>query len=1249
MPSHLWSRRTGNSLSSSKAEKACDPFVNQIHLNSMKKNRYGQACIRSVLNKIAMVMKIWLFLLIPAGIAMASNAHSQNLSIELTDVTLREAFRVIERESEYSFFFNDSFADLNKRVSISAKNESLQNILVKLLSQTDLTFKMLDGKLIVIAPRNTREQPQENVVVKGKVIASTDKQPLPGVNVSIKGSGRGTITDVTGSYTITVTKGATLVFSFIGYTPVEVLINTQTTVDVALEEDITTLNEVAVVSTGYQVVDERLFTGSVVSLSAEEIKTEGTVDLGRMLQGRAAGVSVQNVSGTFGAAPKVRVRGATSITGDNKPLWVIDGVVLEDVINVSAEQLTTGDPSTLIGSSVAGLNADDIESINILKDASATALYGARAKDGVIVITTKKGRIGKPLITYTGNFSTYLKPTYNDYNILNSVDQMGVYAEMERKGLLNHADVSNLSNGGVYAKMYDLINGSYHEGSDGFDLPNQDEAKRAFLRRYALANTDWFDVLFNNSFVQEHSVGISSGTEASQLYFSTSYYNDNGWSIADNVKRYTANARGNFKLSEKFNFGVIASGSARDQRAPGTVSRQTNVVEGSYDRDFDINPFSYALNTSRVITAYDEAGDLEYFTRNYAPFNIINEVNKNYIDLNQLDLKLQGELNYQILKTLKYDFVGSVRFVNTTTEHKVEEGSNMAEAYRADGSQVIRWRNKFLYVNPDYPNVDPVVVLPQGGFYNRTDDKMTSYYFKNQLNWNQTFNSIHSANLVIGQELRQVDRQASFSNGYGYQYSRGGVPYTDYLMIKQLLEGNFNYFGMGYGFERYASFYAGGTYSYNGKYVLNSTVRMDGSNRLGQSRTARWLPTWNISGAWNIDTEPFMEGLDFVDFLTVKAGYGLTANTGNANNASVVFRSGTTRRPYLNEGQSLIGIESLENSDLTWEKQYEMNVGLNTGLFNKITLTADFYKRNQFDLISIIKTSGIGGEPYKAMNYADMKSRGVDLTVGANLFNRGNWSWNTNVVFSYNKSKITYLKNEPRIFNLVFPEGGAVEGYPVRGLFSIDFKGLDPETGIPQFINHDGVLSSDVFLQSPNIAHLKYEGPVDPTVTGGLSNIFKYKNLALNIFITYQAGNKIRLNPAFRTSYTDLDAMPREFLDRWLLRGDEQYTDVPSILDRTALSQLGAQYPYNSYNYSTARVVDGSFIRMRTIALTYNLPGRVIASTPFKNASLTLTGTNLLLLYADKRLYGQDPEFYSSGGVAMPVPRQVTATVKINL
>jgi TonB-dependent SusC/RagA subfamily outer membrane receptor len=271
-----------------------------------------------------------------------------------------------------------------------------------------------------------------------------------------RGTNNGTTTDANGNFQLTVKdNAAVLVFSMIGFKNQEIPVGAQTTFNVTLNEDISALNEVVV--TGYQTIDRKMFTGSAALLKADDSKREGVNDVSRMLEGRVAGVSVQNVSGTFGAAPKIRVRGATSITGENKPLWVVDGIPLEDIVNVSNEQLSTGDPSTLVGSSVAGLNPNDIESFQILKDASATAMYGARAMNGVIVITTKKGKIGKPIVSYTGNFTTYLKPTYSTFNIMNSADQMSVYIELQQKGWLNYADVARTQDGGVYSKLADEI------------------------------------------------------------------------------------------------------------------------------------------------------------------------------------------------------------------------------------------------------------------------------------------------------------------------------------------------------------------------------------------------------------------------------------------------------------------------------------------------------------------------------------------------------------------------------------------------------------------------------------------------------------------------------------------------------------------------------------------------------------------------------------------------------------------------
>lgn len=1072
-------------------------------------------------------------------------------------------------------------------------------------------------------------------------------EAIPGINVIEKGTVNGTITDAAGAYTLRVKKGATLVFSMIGYKSRELKAEAGTPVSLILEEDISALKEVVV--TGYQTIDRKLFTGAAASVKASDIKRDGIADASRMLEGQVAGVSVQNVSGTFGAAPKIRVRGATSITGDNKPLWVVDGVVLEDVINVSNEQLSTGNPATLLGSSVAGLNTDDIESFQILKDAAATSLYGARAMNGVVVITTKKGKVGKPVISYTGNFSSYLKPTYDQFDIMKSDDQMAFYNELSLKGWLNHSDATRAENGGVYTKMYNLID-TYNATNGQFGLYNSPESKRQFLERYAKANTNWFDVLFRNSFMQEHSLSVSSGTDKSQLYVSTSFLQDQGWTLADKLKRFTGNVRANYNISDKVSFGFITQAVIRDQRVPGTLNRNSNPVTGQFDRDFDINPYSYSLNTSRALTAYDEKGKLEYFTRNFAPFNIVNELRNNYMDLSQLDIKLQGDFSYKILKNLKYTFLGNIRYVKSTQEHKIKENSNMPQAYRAAGDATIKDRNRFLYRNPDDPEAEPVVVLPYGGIYTTEDDYLVSYYFRNTVEFSKNWNDIHMINLLGAQELRYANRQNRQFDGYGYQFDKGGVPFIDPNIIKQNVENNFNYYSMAMNYDRYLAYLANAAYSYKGKYNFNASIRYDGSNLLGESRTARWLPTWNVSGSWNVDTEDFMRNQSTVNRLTLRATYGLTGSMGNARNSSVVLQNRSTDRPYLSEIESSIYIQSLENSELTWEKQYETNVGIDAGFFkDKLTITVDGYLRKGFDLIGPIRTSGIGGESIKIANYGDMKSHGVEATIAYNIVNESKWGLRTQLTLGYNKGKITNLQNIPIIWDLVVPEGGATVGHPVRGLYSIPFEGLNPKDGTPVFTNQDGVKSGNVYLQSNKIESLVYNGPVDPTLTGGWYNTLRYSNFALSALVTYSSGNKIRLNPGFKQIYSDLDASSNDFLNRWTLPGDEKRTNVPSVMDKLSQSQLNGANPYNNYNYSTARVADGDFVRLKQVSLSYNLPPGIIRPAGFNNLSVSLVANNVWLIYSDKRLNGQDPEFFNSGGVALPIPRQFTFSLKAGL
>lgn len=1096
---------------------------------------------------------------------------------------------------------------------------------------------------------NTGWSPSQSAdtTVRGRINDSSGAA-IQGVSVSIKGTETGTVTGPDGEFTLfNVPRGATLIISNIGYQTREFKLTPgQTYLSINLSAEAGTLTDVVI--TGFQRIDKSRFTGASVKLDMDRIKTEGMTDVSRMLEGRAAGVAIQNVSGTFGSAPKVRIRGATSITGDNKPLWVIDGVVLEDIVNISNDQLSSGDPNTLLGSAVAGLNPNDIESFDILKDAAATALYGARAMNGVIVITTKRGKAGRLTVRYTGNLGVQFKPSYAEYDIMNSADQMSVYAELERKGFLDFNSIANRANAGVYGRMADLIK-TVDPATGEFMLENTPEARKAFLLQYAKENTDWFDILFRNAISQEHSLSLSHGTDKAQSYFSTSFYSDQGWSLADKVKRYTINLRNSYNFSDKFTAGFKVNASVRQQQAPGTVTRISNPVVGSFDRDFDINPFSYALNTSRVLTAYDANGDLEYFRRNFTDFNIINEIRNNYIKLNLMDISLTGDAQYKITPWLNYNFIGAIRYVKTTKEHQITENSNQANAFRAAPNSTIAAANKFLYRDPDDPEAPPVVVLPYGGFYNRQEDDLKNYTFRNTLNFNNTFYEDHQVQFLVGQEVKYSDRQNANNTGFGYQYENGGVPFVDYRILKQFVENSLQYYGMGNDYERFVGYFGNLRYTFNKRYTFDATLRRDGSNRLGRSQNARWLNSWTLAGRWNVDQESFMENFTRISYLTLRGSYGLNANYGNATNSLAVLRTQLTNRPYLNDRQLAIDIEHLENSDLTWEKKYEANIGVDIGLFqNRLNVTVDAYRRKSLDLISLIRTSGIGGEFLKAANYADLKSQGIEFSVGGTPFTSKNFTWQSNLTFGYNTNEITRAENFPLVFDLVVPEGGAKVGYPVRGLFSIPFAGLN-DLGIPTFQNEKGTVGSGVFLQSDQTDFLKYEGPVDPIIVGGFTNNFSYKNFALIVHISYQLGNKIRLNPVFRSEYSDLDALPNDFKNRWVLPGDEEVTNIPAISDAYQVFKLNSSntYPYNNYNYSTARVADGSFVRLKSVTLQYDLPASVIKGGPFSSVSLNLVGTNLWLIYADRELHGQDPEFFNAGGVAMPINRQATFSLRL--
>lgn len=1223
-------------------------------MKKIRQNRTNGA-VKLIFN---LKMRLTILLIILSLFRINANTYSQNtkISLDVKGFTIEKVFDLIQKKTEFKVFFKGSEVNTQRKVSLKVANKRVEYILDRIFKNTNVSYKIIDKQIVLIKkpidsnyniPIKKQPQsaalvkPQQGIEITGQVV---DKNglPIPGATVSIQGTTQGVVTDFDGNFTMRVSIADVLKIENLGFETQTIVVTNKnkTNYTFTLNESVESLDEV-IITDGYKKVDRRLFAGVATKLNLDEIKIDGVSDASRLLEGRDAGVVVDNVSGTFGASPRIRIRGNTSLNGNNNPIWVVDGVILEDNVELGQQDLSSGDINSLIGSSIAGLNPDDIASFSILKDASATALYGARAKNGVIVITTKKGKRGGLRVNYSNNFAYRLRPRYTNFNVLNSQQELSVYAELVEKGLVDLTSAQQAQAYGVLGKYYNL------RRTNDVEIGVNGQLADSFFQRYQTANTDWFKTLFNDlSLQQNHSLSVSGGSDDAIYYFSLSYLNDEGQTIGDNAQRYTTKLNTKFNLSEKLSLATSLTGSFRDQIAPGTNDRVLNPITGEFDREFEINPFSYSLTNSRSVTPYDANGDLEFFRKNYAPFNIIHELDNNYIDIDVTDINFQTDLEYKIANNLTFNSTFNYRKAITQREHIIGDKSNQAEAFRADEGILARI-NPFLYQDRDNPTRPPYSILPEGGINIYNEDALDYLYLRNSVSWNPSINDNNQFTFLLGQEIKSTNRTSREYNGIGISYENGYLINTEPDAIDQLVDGNDQYFDISNFRDRFTGFFLNAGYTLNNRYTVNGTVRYDGSNLQGSSPKARYLTNYNISGAWNIDKEEFFNA-EWVNLLKLKATYGLSGGRGPLTSATLDLRGRVPLRPQ--DIESVISINSLENSDLTFEKLKEFSTGLEFSLFdNRIAGEIGYYQRNSFDLIGTVKTSGVGGQAFKSGNYADLNVEGYEFGLSTVNIKTRNFEWSSNINVGYNTEEVEELQFDPRLVDLISPSGAPYTGREISALYSTRFAGLN-EFGIPTFFDADNNIVTDINLQSREDIEkiLTYEGPTQPRGAGGFSNTFKYAGFTLSANVSFKFDYKIRLNSNFASTYTDFNSLPGELINRWAIPGDENVTNVPAILeDRINRNILGNDNAYQLYNNSSLRVVDGTYARMRSIALGYSIPSDYAKRLGVTSANIRLQGENLFLLYSDKGLNGQDPEFFNSGGAALPVPKTVSVSLNV--
>lgn len=935
-------------------------------------------------------------------------------------------------------------------------------------------------------------------------------------------------------------------------------------------------------------------------------------------------------------APKApmntNTRGQTSINQEVKPLWVLNRVILQDEIDLKPEDLVSEDAKLLIASAIPGLTAESIESFRVLKDASATAVYGPRAIAGVVEVVTKKGAAGTSSFTYTNESTFRLIPTYDQYNIMNSQEQMSVIQELMQGGHYEFQNVVTQKNKGIVGRMYELFYELDRQGNSR--VLNTEAGRRAYLQEAERRNTNWFKQLFQTSVMQNHTLSFSSGNEKSTYYASLSLLSDPGWQKGNKLTQYATNLNANYNLSSKVRLGLITDLSYRDQTTP--------IQDG----------YNYALNHSRTLNAKD------YYTTNYAPYNIFNEMDNAYIDTDIATLRIQGQLSWKITPKIEAILMGAIRYQNNTQKTEYKENSNWVLSYRAMPNTTVRDNNTNLYKDPNDPFALPVVVLPKGGIREKLDKTSLANNLRATLSYKDAFaEGLHSIALFGGFEMDNAKNTNDLNRNYGLLYNAGNYASFSYLMFKKLQEEFRNYYTVADTENNNQAFFANASYTLKGRYTANGTLRYDASNAFGPSRYLRWMPTWNAGLKWDVSQENFFASLKPLSHLSLKASFGVTAVAPSVSNSLAQLY---INNPWRNSTQRELGLEiqNIANHDLTYEKNQELNIGADLGfLDDRINLSVEWFHRHSYDLIGDIVTQGTGGFTTKKGNMAQMRIRGLEIGLETTNLKTADFSWKTSFIYSRAKNEITELLTTPTIRDMIgystsaTSQGGfARAGYPLKSIFSVPFNGLN-DRGLPTFLNeHDQSTIGGIRFDSRNVDFLKYAGTLIPTDKGSFSNTFHYKGISLGVVLTYSYGNVVRLRK-LSNIYTDYGIVPRELNNRWQFAGDETKTNIPVVYTTFMQNAYGyneISQAYNTYDYSDIRIAKGDNIRLKEISLGYTFDKDFLRETRIRQLSVKLQATNLALLYADKRLNGDDPDYLVNGYTPIS-PKRLIFTLRVGL
>lgn len=1103
--------------------------------------------------------RFWMTLLVLGFIAIgfvqaAELAFAQaTVTARFRNVTLDEVLWEMQKQTNLTFIYSTEEAKQVRIKDMDVNNEKVSVVLDRCLRNSGLMYTVHNGAVVIKPNHDTAGQAaatQQKVELKGVVTDAELNEPVIGANVVVMGTGKGTVTDLDGRFVLQVDKlPVTLSVSFVGYQREEVKVSTGQMLKIVLKPDYNLTDEVVV--TGYGTFKKSAYAGSASTLKTDNIKDVPTVSFMDMLQGNAPGVQFSSPSGQPGAAASINIRGMGSFNASNSPLYVIDGVpVISGSINSISSDAGLDIMSTI--------NSSDIENITIIKDAAAASLYGSRAANGVVLITTKTGKVGKPVISFKADWG------------------MSDFA-MDYRPVMNGAQRREYIYNGLKAGA--LRDGDTEEEAIAYaDAEIDDYAPIPWC-----GYVNWDDVMFKKGSHQTYEASISGGTDKFKYYSSLSYLKQEGIAINSGLERISGRLNADYQATDRLKLGanILFATVNQDVYGEGTsytspfYSSRNAVVpsdavyneDGSWNRDFIRNSDRNPL----LAATYDY--QREYVNR---AFNTV-----------------YGE--YEFLKDLKFKTTLSYDYTNT-------KGKEWSDPRTSNGDDINGGMDKKFY---EYKKM----------------------VWTNQLSYKTTLAKDHHIDVLAGYEID--DQYRDYLSGYATNFATADKNDISNGMKTESVGGSSTR-------TRMVSYLTRLNYDYKHKYYLGGSYRMDGSSRF--HRDNRWGSFWSVSAAWRIIEEEFMKSQNnWLTDLKLRASYGVNGTLPSDYYGYMGLSSltnGYLEQPGIIQSQ-------IKNEDLQWETNYNLNLGIDFALFNRVNVTLEYYTRTTKNLLMDRPISMTTGFSSYLMNIGEVKNRGVELEISSTNIRTKDFSWNTVFNLSHNRNEIVKLDG----MQTEIISGNQIRkvGKSYRTFYMIEFAGINPETGAPQFYTNDidenGNYIKEITEKSSEAHAIVLDKHAEPNVVGGLTNTLRYKWFDLNFMFSYQFGGYSYDTWAQKTEHggNDLEAnIPIYYLDNWKKPGDVARYEVFIEDPDEAMNKIT----------TTRRLHSTDFIRLKTLTFGVTLPKAWTQKAGLDNVRLYASANNLWT-WAAYDYY--DPEAVSAGTAIWGTPPLKTITFGLNV